>query len=527
MEKINETHVTFGYLKDPRLPEDISVSPASLEKKASSVGGIAVFVGAMAANLFGESEGAVISPALIAEKLNDKSHGIEAKTGVFEPSVKIQPFEWESFLASSGPDPEGNSSETPPVFPPSGDVWMTEDGKHSAPVYVPSLDALSTCGVDPEAKNICPTDKELIERGLMPEGQDKNENLAPFVHPDTRMAGNTEKSAGKASPLKQPENQDPEPTFDPEATPATAPEVGAVISNIAQHVGDGLAEGKKYEIRAMDEGVMFRDKAAWKSGETTKQTDWWEVIRVEGDFLLGKDNQGNEFWVSANGDSEATHLDIRPAKLTDEDLGKEEVPVKDVAEPEVSGEQAKISIDIEKLNQIIKEPMKVIGTQSLYEDSGRQHTVSSTDGRTEIQIASLKKARIMFDGEIRVLVEALVDGKIYIKKSDGKGMIGWMSLPGLDESEMAGLSVDELPVGSTMRDVQVLQAKKFAEANKDEDPEEVKKAIEENTDLDDGIIVKILKGVGAGIKKLFGGGDKTEKEDKTDMTEIDDILNSF
>ena len=90
-----------------------------------------------------------------------------------------------------------------------------------------------------------------------------------------------------------------------------------------------------------------------------------------------------------------------------------------------------------------------------------------------------------------------------------------------------GLSVDELPVGSTMRDVQVLQAKKFAEANKDEDPEEVKKAIEENTDLDDGIIIKILKGVGAGIKKLFGGGDKTEKEDKTDMKEIDDILNSI
>ena len=123
--------------------------------------------------------------------------------------------------------------------------------------------------------------------------------------------------------------QEDEP-IDPEVTPAGSPEPGDVINNIAQHVAEGLAEGERYEVRAIDEAVMFRDKAAWDSGETAKQTGWWEVIRAEADFLLGKDSQGNEFWVSANGDSEATHLDIRPAKIVNEDLGEGEKVVKGV-----------------------------------------------------------------------------------------------------------------------------------------------------------------------------------------------------
>ena len=145
------------------------------------------------------------------------------------------------------------------------------------------------------------------------------------VPDDTVFAPGERFDNGLPSLLGHPQEDEP---IDPEATPAGSPEPSGVISNIAQHVAEGLAEGKRYEVKAKDEAVMFRDRAAWDSGETAKQTDWWKVVRVEGDFLWGRDSDGNEFCVSANGDSEATHLDLRPVKALDDDLGKGQEPVK-------------------------------------------------------------------------------------------------------------------------------------------------------------------------------------------------------
>ena len=256
------------------------------------------------------------------------------------------------------------------------------------------------------------------------------------VADDTVFAPGERCYSGLPSLLGHPQQDEP---IDPEVTPTGSPEPGDVIDNIAQHVAEGLAEGERYEVRAIDEAVMFRDKAAWDSGESAKQTDWWEVIRVEGDFVWGKDSEGNKFCVSANGDPEATHLDLRLAEISDEDLEEGVKLVKDVSESQVQ-----VEIDIEKLNQIISEPKKIIGKQPLYEDSGMEHKVSSADGRTETKISPSREARIGYGGEILVLVEVLVDGEIYVKKVDGKELIAWMPIRGLADAELSALSVDEL-----------------------------------------------------------------------------------
>ena len=87
-----------------------------------------------------------------------------------------------------------------------------------------------------------------------------------------------------------------------------------------------------------------------------------------------------------------------------------------------------------------------------------------------------------------------------------------------------GLSTEDLPVGATMRDVQELQAKKFMEDNKDEDPEKVKTVVAENTNLEMSLIDKIA----ISVFEFFGGKKKTEpKEKENEMKDIDDILNSF
>ena len=112
MKEAKERHDTFGYLEDPRLPENISASPVPVKKKVLGAGGTALMAGVTMMGLFGEKDGgSVISPALIAEKLNDKSHGIEVRADLLKPPAEVQPLNWESFLPSSDPDPEGLTPE--------------------------------------------------------------------------------------------------------------------------------------------------------------------------------------------------------------------------------------------------------------------------------------------------------------------------------------------------------------------------------------------------------------------------------
>lgn len=90
-----------------------------------------------------------------------------------------------------------------------------------------------------------------------------------------------------------------------------------------------------------------------------------------------------------------------------------------------------------------------------------------------------------------------------------------------------GLTVDELPPGSTLRDAQVKQAEKFAEANKEEDPEEVKKAIVENTNLEEKEAQNIVTRFAVKVYKALGGKGKKKEEPENKESELDDLLNSL
>ena len=246
------------------------------------------------------------------------------------------------------------------------------------------------------------------------------------VPDDTVFAPGERFDNGFPSLLGHPQQDEP---IDPEVSPAGSPEPGDVINNIAQHVAEGLAEGERYEVRAIDEAVMFRDKAAWDSGETAKQTGWWEVIRAEADFLLGKDSQGNEFWVSANGDSEATHLDTRPATSADEDLGEGEDPVKDVTEPQVTGGQTGISIDYERL----KEKVSLKDGQLCMDVNDLYHSLTTKGDNVQV---------LLENGKLSVLIGE--NGEIFIKSrawySDGRTIDIWTPAYAFEDNQLSKLS---------------------------------------------------------------------------------------
>ncbi len=362
-----ERHDTFEYLKDPRLPD--KANGFSLFKKdiVVRVGGPAALI---ATTLFG-GNASVIPPEVIAEYLNNSPHTLQ----VGSPE-EIQPLDWESFLPSSDPDPEGLTPEDDEPDPEDSEPGRTA-GLSSPPEG--GIEGVDYTKQTVDAGDIQPGMK-LVAGGGIP-ARDEQTDGFPFL----------KDNADNLIILKTEEELE-----------------------VLEKVGDFVT------VRRVDNFTNLpkeeRVVALW--------------IGPEGTTTDKKDDQGNptghQLWKRQALDGE--------------------VPVKDVIEPEVFGEQVKISIDIERLNQIIAEPKKIIGKQPLYEDSGKQHGVSSADGRTEVQVSPSKKARIMFDGEIRILVETLVDGKIYIKKSDGKELIAWIPLRGLADSELSRLSVNELRI---------------------------------------------------------------------------------
>ena len=251
--------------------------------------------------------------------------------------------------------------------------------------------------------------------------------VADVTVPDETVHAPGERcDVGWRSLLGHPQEDEP---IDPEATPASSPDPGAVIDNIAQYVAEGLAEGKKYEVKA-DEFVMFRNKAAWDSGETAKQAGWWEVIRVEGDFVWGRDSEGNEFCVSANGNSEATHLDLRPAEISDEDLGGGEGLVKDVGGGEVSEVQESINIDYERLKEEVILNNDHVGM--LVGDLG--HSLTTKDD-TEVQV-------VLENNELSILIDK--NGSVFVKvrgkHSNGRNIDVWVSPDAFKDVQLRELS---------------------------------------------------------------------------------------
>ncbi len=225
------------------------------------------------------------------------------------------------------------------------------------------------------------------------------------------------------------------------------------------------------ELNSLNEIAVKRNEAIAKENKEQREADKFEMDRVDNVLENITDSVFNAMTGDAEVDMQtiqdiATQYDIDPNYLISGLTAKQ-------------GEEQKRMADIEAVQALTQQ-----------REASAEKSLRVSDKSTKIN----ELDKVMSPNELRTI------------RDDYK------------------LSTEELPVGSTMRDVQILQAKKFAEANKDEDPEKVVKAIEENTNLEKGIIGKIIAGVVEGAKRLFGDDNKKEKTEEEELAEFEATL---
>lgn len=295
---------------------------------------------------------------------------------------------------------------TPTPQPETG----VESGKTVTQTVPPKLS-------DPGAEEYW-TDEKLQEEGLMPKpgedpqipvdqkAQDELKKQYPDM-PEYLPDSGESKAPGKASPLIQ----------EPDSTPATLPETGAVFTEHPviddQKVFEVVGPGDNLKLGP---GVVLRDLTGAET-DTKLNDNVAEVVIVEGEMVIIKDGQGNEYKVWAAGNSETTQL----------------TPIERTSETETGDLEEKIS-----------QPQEVIEKQLLYinsDDYQPKFRFSTADG-SRVLIHEAMEA-VNFEGDLRIKVRVFKpDGSPYLL--DGQPEIVWMPLSGIKNSDLASLNTDQL-----------------------------------------------------------------------------------